>query len=134
MRCCTCSAINNHDNFNGDANDRNSAETQSRQYIAVAIEQAAFAQQKFCPCVPAMLHIRMLSGTRVASIPVEELSDVRSLKQTLNLFHGFPPRFRQRLFLRGDPLADAAKLDSPLDLELVLLESRPPVAPCCLFS
>ncbi|CAE7425705.1 ANK3, partial [Symbiodinium microadriaticum] len=47
----------------------------------------------------------MLSGTRVASIPVEELSDVR-----------------QRLFLRGDPLADAAKLDSPLDLELVLLE------------
>ncbi|CAE7441827.1 ANKRD50, partial [Symbiodinium sp. KB8] len=69
-----------------------------------------------------MLSIRMLSGAEVASIPVEELSDVRALKQTLHLFHGLPPRFRQRLVLRGDPLDDATKLDAPLDLELVLLE------------
>ena len=48
----------------------------------------------------------MLSGAEVASIPVEELSDVRALKQTLHLFHGLPPRFRQRLVLRGDPLLD----------------------------
>eukprot|EP00439_Symbiodinium_sp_Y106_P013121 s2957_g1.t3 len=71
-----------------------------------------------------MLHIRMLSGEEVASIPVEELCDVRSLKRQLNQLKGFPPRFRQRLFgcgSRGSPLDDDTKLDSPMDLELVLL-------------
>ena len=69
-----------------------------------------------------MLRIRMLSGAEVASIPVEDLSDVRALKQTLHMFHSLPPRFRQRLVLRGDPLDDTTRLDSPLDLELVLME------------
>ncbi|CAE7273019.1 CPSF3, partial [Symbiodinium sp. CCMP2592] len=71
-----------------------------------------------------MLHIRMLSGEEVASIPVEELSDVRSLKRQLNQQKGCPPRFRQRLFgcgSRGSPLDDDTKLDLPMDLELVLL-------------
>ena len=68
-----------------------------------------------------MLRIRALSGEEVASIPVEELTDVRELKLKLHRLHGFPTRFKQRLFLRGDPMDDSAELDSPMDLELVLL-------------
>ena len=68
-----------------------------------------------------MLRIRMLSGEEVASIPVEESSDVKTLKQKLNWVHGLPSRFRQRLFLSGTLLDDSAKLGSPMDLELVLL-------------
>ena len=68
-----------------------------------------------------MLHIRMLSGGEVTSVPVGELTDVRELKLQLHRLHGFPPRFRQRLLLRGSPMDDSVKLDSPMDLELVLL-------------
>ena len=57
----------------------------------------------------------------MASIPVEELTDVRSLKQQLNRVHGFPTRFRQRLLLGDKPLADSTLLDSPMDLALVVL-------------
>ena len=74
----------------------------------------------------AMLRVRMLSGEVVASIPSEELEDVndaRSLKQRLHRLHGLPPRFRQRLFHCGRPLddMDRLELDSPMDVELVLL-------------
>ena len=72
----------------------------------------------------AMLHVRVLSGQVVASIPVEELTDVRSLKQQLNRVHGFPTRFRQRLLLGDKPLADSTLLDSPMDLALVILPHR----------
>ena len=48
-----------------------------------------------------MLHIRMLSGEELASLPVEEVSDVRELKRLLNRRHGQPPRFRQRLLLHS---------------------------------
>ena len=82
-----------------------------------------------CPKVSALCHsvvrpmlrIRMLSGEPVASMPVEELSDVKALKQQLNHAHGLPTRFRQRLFLCGSPLDDSAPLNSPMELELVLL-------------
>ena len=63
----------------------------------------------------------MLSGEDVAIIPVEELSDVKELKLQLHRVHGMPTRFRQRLLVRGSALADSTKLDSPMDLELVLL-------------
>ena len=63
----------------------------------------------------------MLSGEEVASIPVEEASDVKALKQKLNWLHGLPSRFRQRLFLSGNLLDDSCKLDSGMVLELVLL-------------
>ena len=69
----------------------------------------------------AMLRVRMLSGEEVASVPVVEVIDVRSLKQRLTGLHGMPNRFRQRLFSCGNPLDDSATLSSPLDLELVLL-------------
>ena len=68
-----------------------------------------------------MLHVRMLSGQEVASVPVAEVSNVRALKQQLNLVQGMPPRFRQRLLFGGAALDDSAHLNSPMDLELVLL-------------
>ena len=63
----------------------------------------------------------MLSGEEVASIPLEELSDVKALKQQLHRMHGLPSRFRQRLFCAGDAVDDSIILDSPMELELVLL-------------
>ena len=69
-----------------------------------------------------MLHIRVLSGAEVASVPVAEVTDVRELKRYLHRLRGFPPRFRQRLLLPdGRATDDSAKLDSSTDLELVLL-------------
>ena len=68
-----------------------------------------------------MLHVRLLSGEVVTSIPVEELSDVRDLKRRLNQLHGLPSRFRQRLLLNDGTLEDADKLEAPLDLHLVIL-------------
>ena len=70
-----------------------------------------------------MLRIRLLSGLEAACIPQEELSDVKALKQHLNRLHGFPLRFRQKLF-RGsslNTLDDTAKLDCETELDLVLL-------------
>ena len=68
-----------------------------------------------------MLRIRMLSGEEVASVPVDQLSNARALKQQLNRMHDLPTRFRQRLFLDGNPLDDSAQLASPIELQLVLL-------------
>eukprot|EP00439_Symbiodinium_sp_Y106_P031928 s195_g3.t2 len=68
-----------------------------------------------------MLHTRVLSGGTVTSIPVEQIHDVRGLKQCLNQLHGFPPRFQQRIRLHGESLKDSVKLDSAMDLEIVLL-------------
>ena len=73
-----------------------------------------------------MLHVRMLSGEDVAIIPVAQLSDVKALKQQLHRQHCMPPRFRQRLLLDHSPLADSTELDSPMDLELVLLTHSTP--------
>ncbi|CAE7781432.1 NEK1 [Symbiodinium sp. CCMP2592] len=63
-------------------------------------------------------------GEQVASLPLEELSDVKALKQRLHHCHGLPTRFRQRLLLDGRTLPDDFKLDAPLDLELLLLSFR----------
>ena len=68
-----------------------------------------------------MLRVRMMSGEEVASMPVVEPRDVKALKHQLNQLHGLPARFRQRLFHCGNPLDDSVNLDSPVELELVLL-------------
>ena len=68
-----------------------------------------------------MLQIRMLSGEAVTSIAVEEICDVRGLKQRLNQLHGLPPRFRQRVLAHAQDVEDSVTLDSPMDLDLVLL-------------
>ena len=49
-----------------------------------------------------------------------KVSNVKALKERLHHLHGLPPRFRQRLLHRGSTLDDAYKLDSPLDLNLVV--------------
>eukprot|EP00439_Symbiodinium_sp_Y106_P067839 s742_g11.t1 len=54
----------------------------------------------------------------VASLPISELSDVKSLKQRLQQ-HGLPPRFRQRLLHEGNNLDDAVMLDSLMDLQVL---------------
>ena len=68
-----------------------------------------------------MLQLRMLTGDALTSIPVEEIHDVKGLKLRLNQRHGLPPRFRQRVLFHGEILEDAMTLDSPMNLDLVLL-------------
>eukprot|EP00439_Symbiodinium_sp_Y106_P043376 s1478_g5.t1 len=68
-----------------------------------------------------MLRVWWLSGQLAAFIPIEEMLDVRGLKQRLNQLHQLPPRFRQRVLFYGENLADAAMLTFPMDLTLVLL-------------
>ena len=43
------------------------------------------------------------------------------MKLRLSHLHGLPPRFRQRVFYRGENLEEAVRLDSPTDLDLVVL-------------
>ncbi|CAE7773104.1 ANKRD50, partial [Symbiodinium necroappetens] len=60
-------------------------------------------------------------------LPFTELSDVREVKQRLHQQHGLPPRFRQRLLQGGNILDDAVKLDTPMDLQVLIVpfpESR----------
>ncbi|CAE7943955.1 ANKRD50, partial [Symbiodinium sp. KB8] len=79
------------------------------------------AYPKTCHAASAPRVLSVLSGEVVANLPVEELTDVRNLKLLLHRLHGFPTRFRQRLLLGGNPMADSAKLEKSMDLELVLL-------------
>ena len=72
-----------------------------------------------------MLCVRMLSGEEVAKVLLDEVSDVRSLKQHLHQLHGLPPRFQQRILVHGQRLDDADRIDSTLELELVLLTYSP---------
>ena len=73
------------------------------------------------PIRPAMLRITLLSGEEVASLPLAELSDVKALKERLHQQHGLPPRFRQRLLHDGNPLDDAIKLESAMDLQVLIV-------------
>ena len=59
-------------------------------------------------------------------MPVKEVSCIREVKQRLHQRHGLPPRFRQRLVLEGANLDDAANIDSPRELELVVLPLSSP--------
>ncbi|CAE7351774.1 Ank1 [Symbiodinium natans] len=66
-----------------------------------------------------MLHVWKVSGDELVAIPVEELSNVRILKQRLQTLCGLA-RFRQRLLVDSATLADNAILDC-LNVQLVLL-------------
>ena len=74
-----------------------------------------------------MLHIRSLAGEELVKVPLEEVSEVRELKRHLHRLHNLPVRFRQRLFFCGSLLDDDAKLDAPMDLDLLLLPLGSPV-------
>ncbi|CAE7168496.1 ANK1 [Symbiodinium microadriaticum] len=68
-----------------------------------------------------MIRVFMASGEELIAAPVEELSDVRTLKTRLAGLCSVP-RFRQKLLLSdGTSLADWSTLDQPMDLQLVLL-------------
>ena len=67
-----------------------------------------------------MLHVWLPSGEELASVPAENLTDVKSLKQHLHSLCGLP-RFRQRLLCERDPVDDHASLHVPMDVQLILL-------------
>ena len=67
-----------------------------------------------------MLRVWSAAGQEVASIPVAELTDVRSLKRYLQGICGVT-RFRQRLVDKHETWDDMLKLDSPADLQLAVL-------------
>ena len=67
-----------------------------------------------------MLHVCQFSGQALAVVPIEDVSDVRTLKQHLQSLCGLP-RFRQRLLCDGTCLDDHVSLPSPMHLQHVAL-------------
>ena len=67
-----------------------------------------------------MLRFWHISGEELASIPVDEMNDVQSLKQRL-VSHCNYSRFRQRFLHDGVVLGDDAKLNLPIDVQVVFL-------------
>ena len=71
-----------------------------------------------------MLRVWSASGEEVAAIPTLELTDVSSLKHVLHQT-GLPWTM-QKILHDGRELADAAKLESPMDVQLVLMSPADP--------
>ena len=67
-----------------------------------------------------MLHVWWASGEKLAALPGGEVHEVRSLKQRLQKLCGVS-RFRQRLLHDGVQLGDGIVLQSPMDIQLVVL-------------
>ena len=67
-----------------------------------------------------MLQVWKASGDAILAKSMEELSDVRALKRQLQRLCGVP-RFQQRLLHGGVILDEDTRLDSPIDVELVLV-------------
>ena len=72
----------------------------------------------------AMIRVCNASGEELMAIPAEESLSVRAMKQRLQGLCGLP-RFRQRLLRGAEILKDDAQLQSPVDLQLVLLSFVP---------
>ena len=66
-----------------------------------------------------MVTVRLASGKVLATIPTQELTTVRALKQRLHSLCD-ATRFRQRLLHDGELLEDEDELDSPFELQLIL--------------
>ena len=97
-------------------------------HMAQSAQEVHKSRPHFSAPPTSMLHIRMISGEELTSMPVEEVSSVRDVKRRLQGLHGLPPRFRQRLLLQGSnrKLDDADEVASPLDLQLVVLSFSSP--------
>ena len=67
-----------------------------------------------------MLHVWWASGEQLAALPGEEVREVRCLKRKLQKLCG-ASRFRQRLLHDGLQLEDGIVLQSPMDIQLVVL-------------
>ena len=70
----------------------------------------------------AMLRVWRISGEELATLTQEELSDVAALKLHLRKLHGLPVCI-QELVHRSTVLQDAAVLEVPLELQLLLKPS-----------
>ena len=96
------------------------AHVYSNQVYQVALGVGCAARLNRLPAVHRFVFQRyagirmLLSGEAVVKIPLEEVVDVRALKQRLNMLHGLPNRFRQRLLFRGRPLDDSKKTHQDL--------------------
>ena len=55
---------------------------------------------------------------------MEELTTVEALKQHLRLLHSIPLCIPVQLLHDGEPMDDAVVLDSPMDVQMVLLPPR----------
>ena len=68
-----------------------------------------------------MLRVWSVAGKELASLATEELSTAQALKQQLRAQHGIPASIPMKLLHDGTPLDDAATLDRPMDVDMVLL-------------
>ena len=68
-----------------------------------------------------MLYVWSISGKELASMAMEELTTVEALKQHLRLLHSIPLCIPVQLLHDGEPMDDAVVLDSPMDVQMVLL-------------
>ena len=75
---------------------------------------------EFLASPAVMLHVWGVAGEKVATIAVQELGDVLSLKRRLHKLCGLP-RFRQRLLQSGTALQDETSPDTDLEVQLLLL-------------
>ena len=65
------------------------------------------------------MRVWSLAGKELAALALEEVDDVRALKEELQQQYGFS-RFRQVLLQGTEALSDCCKLQRPVDLQLVL--------------
>ena len=66
-----------------------------------------------------MLRVWRVSGEELHTVPVDELSDVATLKRQLRSKHGFPVCFQQLLH-ESRRLAEDEKLDAAVDVQLII--------------
>ena len=68
---------------------------------------------------PGMLRVWKISGEEVTAARLRDVTNVKALKQHLQKLCGVS-RFRQKLLFDGECLDDKTKLDSAIDIQLVL--------------
>ena len=67
-----------------------------------------------------LVHVLSVAGAEMAAFPLEQLSSVMGLKQKLQMLHGLP-RFRQKILHSGNILHDDEHLESPIDVQVILM-------------
>ena len=70
-----------------------------------------------------MVRVWKMSGEQlvaVAAVSIEDMKDVRGLKQTLQWLYGFPVGI-QKLLHKGRIMGDSSNLTELMDIHLVLL-------------
>ena len=87
------------------------------QHAAVVVSPLLHTWER---CSSRMLRVYgALSGEELASLYVEEVADVREVKYRLRWLYGFPVCLQQLLYY-GSRLHDLAKIERPIDVQLVM--------------